>query len=102
MTGKYLITTDDWFFAPDGREYRAAWGEVEVLKEDETISYRINADPAKWFMRIGNEESHMIIAGDRIHYMIKSENPPSTEETFDFSSEGNFRNPTRIYLFQTI
>lgn len=32
MTGKYLITTDAWFIAPDGKQYRAVWGEV-MIKE---------------------------------------------------------------------
>ena len=32
MKGKYLITTDNWFIAPDRGNYRAVWGEVEVLK----------------------------------------------------------------------
>lgn len=33
MKGKYLITTDNWFIAPDGKSYRAAWGSVEILND---------------------------------------------------------------------
>ena len=33
MKGKYLITTDGWFFAPDGRQYKSVWGEVEILED---------------------------------------------------------------------
>ena len=33
MKGKYLITTDNWFYAPDGKEYRAAWGDVEIVED---------------------------------------------------------------------
>ncbi len=32
MEGKYLITTDAWFYAPDGLKYRGVWGEVKQQK----------------------------------------------------------------------
>jgi hypothetical protein len=33
MKGKYLITTDSWFYAPDGKQYKAVWGEVSILSD---------------------------------------------------------------------
>lgn len=33
MKDKYLITTDSWFTAPDGKDYKAAWGEVEIVDD---------------------------------------------------------------------
>ena len=37
MKGKYLITTDAWFIAPDGHSYKAAWGEVEIVEGEEKL-----------------------------------------------------------------
>lgn len=33
MTGKYLITTDAWFYAPDRKQYKSVWGEVKEYKK---------------------------------------------------------------------
>ena len=41
MKGKYLITTDSWFIAPNGRNYKAAWGDVEVM-EDSFLGIKTN------------------------------------------------------------
>ena len=41
MKGKYLITTDDWFYAPDGKKYKSVWGEVKIL-EDEVLGITTN------------------------------------------------------------
>ena len=34
MKGKYLINTDNWFVAPDGNQYKAVWGNIEILQDD--------------------------------------------------------------------
>ena len=34
MKGKYLITTDKYFVAPDGLTYSAAWGDVNILGDE--------------------------------------------------------------------
>lgn len=34
MKGKYLITTDAWFIAPDGQQYKAVWGDVEIVTDE--------------------------------------------------------------------
>ena len=36
MKGKYLITTDNWFFAPDGLQYKCCYGDVKII-EDNTL-----------------------------------------------------------------
>lgn len=33
MTGKYLITTEKYFTAPDGKSYQAVWGDVKILED---------------------------------------------------------------------
>jgi hypothetical protein len=77
MEGKYLITTDNWFYAPDGKQYRAAWGEVKILSDD-VLGVKTNARSSNWYARVGNDESHIIIAGCQIHYAIRTDNKPNT------------------------
>ena len=65
---KYLITTDDWFFAPNGEQYTAVWGTVNaVLSAEETLGIQTNSKSTNWYVSIGN----MIIAGCQIHYAVK-------------------------------
>lgn len=81
MKGKYLITTDNWFLAPDGKQYRSAWGEVEVL-EDSILGVKTNRNSSNWYAKIGDEKNHIIVAGCQIHYAIRSEEKPTETETY--------------------
>lgn len=40
--GKFIITTDHWFYAPDGKMYNAAWGEVKIFP-DTILGIKTNA-----------------------------------------------------------
>ena len=106
MTGKYLITTDNWFIAPDGKQYRSVWGEVEVI-EDTFLGLKTNRNSTNWYVKVGSEVNHMIVAGCQIHYAIKCENKPNVgmAEDYDTSTADNkidkgirlFNRPTQIY-----
>jgi carbonic anhydrase/acetyltransferase-like protein (isoleucine patch superfamily) len=78
MKGKYLITTDAWFYAPDGRQYRSVWGDVEIVS-DAILGIKTNTRSANWFAKIGSEDNHVIIAGCQIHYACKSNDKPKTD-----------------------
>ena len=80
MTGKYLITTDNYFFAPDGKQYRAVWGECRTVSAEQALGFNPNRISANWFIRVGSEESHVIVAGCQIHYAIKLDSCPNLEE----------------------
>ena len=101
MQWKYLITTDNWFFAPDGKLYCAVWGEVEIL-EDSFLGIKTNRNASNWFAKIGSEDNHVIVAGCQIHYSVRCENKPYADETEDYSLEcgevKNYKRPTRIYI----
>ena len=59
MKGKYLITTFEWFTAPDGRQYRAVWGEVTILDDSRTLGVKTNAKSTNWYARVeGGKESY--------------------------------------------
>lgn len=101
MKGNYLITTDNWFFAPDGRQYKAIWGNVELVS-DSILGIKTNRISTNWFAKVGSEANHVIIAGCQIHYAIRCESKPNTDLTSDYSvveSQVKFYNrPTSIYV----
>jgi hypothetical protein len=101
MKGKYLVTTDNWFYAPDGKKYKAAWGEVNVA-EDSILGVKTNRNSSNWFLCVGGGDREIIIAGCQVHYAIKCINTPSINSVRDISygSGGthSFERPTEIYI----
>jgi len=102
MKGKYLITTDKWFYAPNGHKYRSVWGEVKII-EDTSLNIKTNRNSSNWFAFVGNEERGMIVAGCQIHYAIRCEIKPNTKNVQDVSYDASsgakfFERPTEIYL----
>lgn len=67
---KALVTTDSWFLAPDGRQYRAAFGTVHGCKTaEDTLGIKPNGRSTNWFLEIGC----LTIAGCQIHYAIRTD-----------------------------
>lgn len=102
MEGKYLITTDNWFIAPDGKQYRAAWGSVQIL-EDGLLGVKTNRNSTNWFAKVGSDDKHIIIAGCQIHYAVKTDEKPNTNPVTDWNSDAAsgiklFDRPTSIYI----
>lgn len=99
MEGKYLITTDNWFFAPDGRLYRAVWGNVEILT-DEILGVVTNRNSTNWYAKIGSNSKHVIVAGCQIHYAVRCDQKPNTDPVEDWSYEKakSFEKPSSIYI----
>jgi len=79
---KYLITTDNWFLAPDGKQYKGVWGNVEILS-DSFLGVKTNYRSANWFAKIGTENNHVIIAGCQIHYAVKTDAKPSQDKVLE-------------------
>lgn len=98
--GKYLVTTDNWFFAPDGQSYKAVWGDVEILS-DSILGVKTNSRSANWYAKVGTDENHVIIAGCQIHYAVACEKRPQdkyhiAEDYFEGKVFEN-RVPSRVY-----
>lgn len=80
-----LITTDDWFFAPDGKQYKAVFGElVGVFNDEETLGIKTNEKSTNWYTVVGG----LIIGGCQIHYAMLTdecdcENSYHREELID-------------------
>jgi len=67
---KVLLSVDNWFYAPDGLSYRAAWGTIKGIRQDcEVLGLKTNARSTNWYIEIGN----MIVAGCQIHYALECE-----------------------------
>ena len=104
MQGKYLITTDAWFYAPDGKQYKAAWGDVQII-EDTFLGLKTNRNSSNWFAKVGSEQKHIVIAGCQIHYAVRCEEKPNTEASEDWQADAQngiklFERPTSIYVAQ--
>ena len=101
MKGNYLITTDEWFYAPDGKLYRAVWGNVQIVTDD-ILGIKTNARSSNWFAKVGSEDNHLIIAGCQIHYSCRCDEPPTAKYTEDFAvvdgEVKEFQRPTSIYI----
>lgn len=101
MTGKYLITTDAWFFAPNGKQYKAAWGNVQII-EDASLGLKTNRNSTNWYAKVGSEDNHIIIAGCQLHYAIRTDKKPNTEPSEDWTADANnlnvYNRPSGIYI----
>lgn len=72
----YLITVNEWFIAPDGEEYRAAWGKCKIVDIKDCFGFVPLRPSTNWFCEIGEGENSIIIAGCHIHYAIKCTQKP--------------------------
>ena len=101
VTDKYLITTDSWFFAPDGNHYKSAWGNVIILGDD-MLGIKTNARSANWYAQIGDNKRGVIIAGCQIHYAVRCPEKPNVKDVeVEESYEGKIvlnTTKTRIYI----
>lgn len=83
---KYLVTTDNWFFAPDGTSRKAVWGTLKAIhNSDYVLGFKPNRNSTNWYVELGN----MTIAGCQIHYVIKTDEINfDTVTEFDTSTTG--------------
>lgn len=102
MKGKYLITTNAWFYAPDGLKYRAVWGEVSSFDSKQVLGIETNKNSTNWYVKVGSEDKHIIIAGCQVQYAIHCESKPSTEPVTEktYGAEGvhEYQRDTEIYI----
>jgi hypothetical protein len=95
---KSLITTNNWFFAPDGRTYRAVFGTVKAIRSsEETLGVKTNAKSTNWYVEIGE----MTLAGCQIFYAVKAGNcNTGYAKDYKVDDHGNvleFERPSDIY-----
>lgn len=97
---KVLVTTSNWFYGKDGKQYRAIHGTLKAVHEaGSTLGFIPNRSHANWFIEIGE----MIVMGCQIMYVIQCDEV-STEITSDYITDVNypegikyFDRPSSIY-----
>jgi len=103
MTGNYLITTDNWFYAPDGKQYNAVWGNVEIVS-DAILGIKTNVRSSNWFAKVGREENFIVVAGCQIHYAVKCKIKPHDGDVIENRiNDGTFKPTSRscqIYIIE--
>jgi hypothetical protein len=101
VEGKQLITTDAFFYAPDGQQYKAAWGSVKII-DDSNLGIKTNRQSTNWFAIVGGNGKEIIIAGCQIHYSIRCDYKPRliphiNEEIYE-GKQLEFEVKSRIYI----
>jgi len=95
---RYLITTDDWFVAPNGDRYNAVWGKTVCKQMEEEMGFK-PTHSANWFAKIGTGEGEIIIAGCQIHFAIKLNKRPELNTEFYIDKvTGESLSLNRIYI----
>lgn len=97
---KVLCTCQSWFVAPDGKQYKALWGELKAIHEaGKTMGFIPNRAHANWFYEIGG----MVIMGCQILFLVKCDDRPNTEKVKDWTATdekglSEYERPTYIYI----
>src|SRR5690606_35394416 len=91
-----LMTTSNWFYGKDGKQYRAAFGTLKAVHEaGKTLGFIPNRAHADRFIEVGS----MIIMGCQVMYLQQVDDV-SFESCEDYSTEGGHKTyirPTHIY-----
>lgn len=96
---KALVTTDNWFYGPDGKAYRAVFGTVKCCRTaEDTLGVRPNGKSTNWYLDIGN----VTLAGCQIHYAVRTDTcSKESAEDWTHSAEHGvqiYRRPSVIYF----
>jgi hypothetical protein len=100
LNQKVLITTQSWFYAPDGMNYRAVWGTLKgVHAAKDVLGFTVNASHANFYIEIGNT----VIAGCQALYCIRCDERPDhnrvTHTMYDIPNGlKQVERPNEIYL----
>jgi hypothetical protein len=73
---KYLITSINWFVGPDGKQYRAAFGRVELFEAKKELGF-IPTRSANWYVKIGKRDKYILIAGCQLNYFLRTNDRPT-------------------------
>lgn len=93
-----LVTFDGWFYAPDGKTYRAAFGTVRAIRTDsDTLGIKTNARSTNWYLELGC----LTVAGCQIHYAVRVDKPQLGDvDDHRVTAEGSvqrFRRPSEVF-----
>lgn len=67
---RVLVTTSNWFYAPNGRQYRAAFGTLRSIRTaEQTLGVQPRQPSTNWYAQVGE----LLIAGCQIHYVVRAD-----------------------------
>ena len=96
----YLLNLDNYFVAPDGKQYKAVWGKCEPVHMNdpekgigETLHNTRHS--ANYFVSV--DDGKFIVAGCQIHYAVQCDEEPYLEAG-SFMSQGQFQPRNPIYI----
>ncbi|RIV19736.1 hypothetical protein DYU11_22670 [Fibrisoma montanum] len=92
----YLLTLDNWFVAPDGKEYMAVWGKCTVRQCSEALGFNPTRS-SNWIVEV--DDGKMIVAGCQLHFAVQTDEPPKIQLGTYTSDETKLLRPVnRIYI----
>lgn len=95
----YLITTNAWFIAPDGEEYRGAWGKCKVDTTENVFGFTPTRPSTNWYCIVGDGDNSIVIAGCQIHYAVRCKTRPAQKMgTFKLEATKSDSPLNRIYF----
>jgi len=68
------------FMPPDGKQYRAVWGDVQIIQTKDVIGLDPNRVTSNYCYKVGTKEQHIIIGGCQVMYSVKCDMRPETGE----------------------
>ena len=84
--GAYLlITTDNWFYAADQKQYKGVWGKCFLRKTKDVFGF----DPknsTNWFVQVGEGGGAVMIMGCQIHYIQVCDTKPNIQNVLNIES----------------
>lgn len=94
----YLVTTNNWFYGPDGQQYRAVWGRAKVINAKEVFGVN-PTHMTNWFMKIGDGDKSVLVAGCQIHYAVRSDKRPEQLQGTYKTNDGDRVHPMNAIYF---
>jgi len=94
----YLVTTHDWFMAPDGEQYKAIYGNCQIIQTKEALGFNPTRS-VNWILEIKGETEEATIGGCQINYAFKCKKPPMKKEG-TYKHEGSEIQNNRIYFMK--
>lgn len=96
---KVLVTTQNWFYAPDGKQYRGVWGTLKAVHEaGKMLGFIPNRAHANWFIQVGA----LTVMGCQVMYVLDCPEKPPDGDVTDFTMEAgkviSYDRPSVIYI----
>jgi hypothetical protein len=103
---KCLVTFSNWFHAPDGQVYKAAWGKITILTEKrKTVGFSADIVNESYNrigcndIQIGDGDKSLIVSGSLIQFVLEcSDIPKQLEGTYTLKGDSRQHINNSIYI----